>query len=137
MAFWAVTAGSIEIPVAPLAHLGTRLASIFLRGKTRMAQEQANKDRAPLGSAPGYGDVTEGVVGPQGPGGSGAAPQDQQEQGQTATPERGKAGGAGGEQSQGGGEAGSDEAAPTDAPLYKEELLPEEKGTSLDEGGAG
>ena len=97
-----------------------------------MAQEQAKKASAPLGSAPGYGEVTEGNVGPQG--GSGAA---QQEQGQAATPERGQAGGAGGEQSPGGGEAGSGEAAPTDTPLYKEELPPDEKGTSLDEGGAG
>jgi hypothetical protein len=97
-----------------------------------MAQEQANKDRAPLGSAPGYGDVTEGVVGPQGSGGSGTS---QQEQSQTATPGRGQAGG--GEPSPGGGEAGSGEAAPTDTPVFKEELPSDEKGTSLDEGGAG
>jgi hypothetical protein len=71
--------------------------------------------------------VTEGVVGEQGAG----APR--QEQGQSATSAPTPAGGSGGDQ----GQASPGEAAPKDTPLFKEELAPDEKGTSLDEGGAG
>jgi hypothetical protein len=59
----------------------------------------------PLGSAPGYGDVTEDVVGEQG---TESSCRDKPKTRQIAN-----------------------------TPLYKEELLPEEVGTSLDEGGAG
>lgn len=64
----------------------------------------------PLGSAPGYGDVMENVVGEQG----------------SIEPSVER--------------CGCDESKfqrISETPLYKEELLPEEKGTSLDEGGAG
>jgi hypothetical protein len=101
-----------------------------------MAQEQANEGTAPLGSAPGYGDVTEGVVGEQGPDAA-RQEQGQKEQGQGATPAPRPAGGSGGDPGQAGGQASPGEAAPKDTPLFKEELPPDEKGTSLDEGGAG
>jgi hypothetical protein len=66
----------------------------------------------PLGSAPGYGGQSEGDVGSQGP-------TDRERATNDATP---------GERQPSG--------APS-TPLFKEELAPDEKGTSLDEGGSG
>jgi hypothetical protein len=89
-----------------------------------------NKSGPPLGSAPGYGDATEGVVGNQGnaPAGGGQA---------EATKEKPKAEPTGAQQQanpDGGEDKGEDKG---ETVLLKEELLPGEKGTSLDEGGAG
>jgi hypothetical protein len=78
-----------------------------------------NKSGPPLGGAPGYGGPSEGVVGNQGGG--------QTEGGKPAAEPTEKK--PEGEQS---GEANKGETV-----LLKEELAPEEKGTSLDEGGAG
>ncbi len=96
-----------------------------------MAQEQANESGPPLGSAPGYGGLTEGVTGGQGTG------KPQQQQSPSVTPMHDQARGSGEKQSQPRGDADSDNTATSDTPLFKEELLPDEKGTSLDEGGAG
>lgn len=103
-----------------------------------MAQEQKNDDGPPLGSAPGYGDLSEGAVGNQGT----AEPQQPQPpppqpQGPGATSEQGQASGAEDTQSQQGGDVNEGRAHPPNTPLFKEELSPEEEGTSLDEGGAG
>ena len=76
--------------------------------------EHQNKppESPPLGSAPGYGGVSEGTVGNQGSGGGERASNE-------ATP------------------SGQEGPSVPSTPLYKEELDPDEKGTSLDEGGAG
>ena len=83
-----------------------------------------NKSGPPLGGAPGYGDATEGVVGNQGnatsPGG-----------GEAKEKPKAEPTGAKQQSEQGGGEGKGDTV------VLKEELPPEEKGTSLDEGGAG
>ncbi len=71
----------------------------------REHERQVVQGGPPLGTAPGYGDVTENVVGEQD---TDPSCHDKQKTQQIA-----------------------------DTPLYKEELLPEEVGTSLDEGGAG
>jgi hypothetical protein len=78
-----------------------------------------NKSGPPLGGAPGYGGPSEGVVGNQGGG--------ETEKGKPTAEPTGK-------QPEG---KQSDEASTGDTVLLKEELAPEEKGTSLDEGGAG
>jgi hypothetical protein len=103
-----------------------------------MVPENANEGGPPLGSAPGYGELLEGGVGDQGTG------QAQQKQAPSATPEKGQTSGAEAPQAEGGGGGGASEGgasgggeATSEAPLFKENLLPDEKGTSLDEGGAG
>ncbi|UQA57514.1 hypothetical protein [Polyangium aurulentum] len=88
-----------------------------------------NKSGPPLGSAPGYGDTTEGVVGNQGnaPTQGGEAKEKNKVEPTGAKQQQS----AQGESAQGGGEGKGDTV------VVKEELPPEEKGTSLDEGGAG
>jgi hypothetical protein len=125
-----------------------------------MVPENANEGGPPLGSAPGYGELLEGGVGDQGTG------QAQKEQAPSATPEKGQTsgaeapltagggtsgggasgggtsgggasgGGTSGGGASGGGASGGGEAT-SETPLFKENLLADEKGTSLDEGGAG
>lgn len=110
-----------------------------------MVPKNANEDGPPLGSAPGYGELLEGGVGDQGTG------QAQQKQPPSATPEKGQTSeaeapqaaggnasgdGASGGGATGGGASGGGEAT-SETPLFKENLMPDEKGTSLDEGGAG
>jgi hypothetical protein len=87
-----------------------------------------NKSGPPLGGAPGYGGPSEGVVGNQGG--------DQTEGGKPAAEptEKQPAAKPTGKQPEG---EESSEASKGEPVLLKEELAPEEKGTSLDEGGAG
>jgi hypothetical protein len=120
-----------------------------------MVPENANEGGPPLGSAPGYGELLEGGVGDQGTG------QAQKEQAPSATPEKGQTSGAEAPQTAGGGasESGASEGgtsggdtsgggasgggangggeATSETPFFKENLLADEQGTSLDEGGAG
>jgi hypothetical protein len=79
-------------------------------------QENWSPCSPPLGSAAGYGDLSEGTVGDQ------TAP--------------GKANIAKTAENDASGKPGSC-ATPGLTCILKEELLPDEKGTSLDEGGAG
>jgi hypothetical protein len=74
-----------------------------------MTREKDAQEDQPLGSPPGYGGVSEGNTGDQSPGAREGASND-------------------------GANTGS---SPPATPLFKEELEPDEKGTSLDEGGAG
>lgn len=85
-----------------------------------------NKSGPPLGGAPGYGGPSEGVVGNQG---SSAQPSGQKQDKQANQPP---------EPAQGGRDQGGETASTGEGTvILKEELPPEEKGTSLDEGGAG